>query len=267
MFKTQNISVLKHNPEKLDNFVRTENYGDIIYLLRKLGKLSPDFDQSPLLYLLKKDNDNVRYLAVKNLAKLSNPSLIGTYKELLKSDSSAKVRRESVSAIGRLRKKESIPILIGLLDDYDPEVVLQAIRGLLVFKKDNLVKNELKKLSEHPNEIVRVVINKEFNNNHNNLDEKTNHTQSPEFMKNVVVRGDVREIIKYAPDESIHLTFTSPPYYNARDYAIYQSYDEYLKFLEDVFKEVHRITKEGRLPDYYSPCKQATFKQKIPNSV
>jgi len=246
MFKTQNISVLKHNPEKLDNFVRTENYGDIIYLLRKLGKLSPDFDQSPLLYLLKKDNDNVRYLAVKNLAKLSNPSLIGTYKELLKSDSSAKVRRESVSAIGRLRKKESIPILIGLLDDYDPEVVLQAIRGLLVFKKDNLVKNELKKLSEHPNEIVRVVINKEFNNNHNNLDEKTNHTQSPEFMKNVVVRGDVREIIKYAPDESIHLTFTSPPYYNARDYAIYQSYDEYLKFLEDVFKEVHRITKEGR---------------------
>jgi len=246
MFKTQNISVLKHNPEKLDNFVRTENYGDIIYLLRKLGKLSPDFDQSPLLYLLKKDNDNVRYLAVKNLAKLSNPSLIGTYKELLKSDSSAKVRRESVSAIGRLRKKESIPILIGLLDDYDPEVVLQAIRGLLVFKKDNLVKNELKKLSEHPNEIVRVVINKEFNNNHNNLDEKTNHTQSPEFMKNVVVRGDVRGIIKYAPDESIHLTFTSPPYYNARDYAIYQSYDEYLKFLEDVFKEVHRITKEGR---------------------
>jgi DNA modification methylase len=48
------------------------------------------------------------------------------------------------------------------------------------------------------------------------------------------------------PDESIHLTFTSPPYYNARDYSIYASYQAYLDFLTDVFREVHRITKEGR---------------------
>ena len=30
------------------------------------------------------------------------------------------------------------------------------------------------------------------------------------------------------------------------DYSIYQSYNEYLNFLEKVFKEVHRVTKEGR---------------------
>ena len=72
------------------------------------------------------------------------------------------------------------------------------------------------------------------------------HTEFPAFLKNKVVLGDVQEIIKYIPDESVHLTFTSPPYYNARDYSIYQSYEEYLKFLERVFKEVHRITKEGR---------------------
>jgi DNA modification methylase len=56
----------------------------------------------------------------------------------------------------------------------------------------------------------------------------------------------VQDIVKYVPDESIHLTFTSPPYYNARDYSIYQSYDNYLAFLEKVFTEVYRITKEGR---------------------
>jgi len=72
------------------------------------------------------------------------------------------------------------------------------------------------------------------------------HDESPEFLKNIVVHGDVQEIIKYVPDESVHLTFTSPPYYNARNYSIYQSYDEYLDFLERVFKEVHRVTKEGR---------------------
>jgi DNA modification methylase len=54
------------------------------------------------------------------------------------------------------------------------------------------------------------------------------------------------EVLKYVPDESVHLTFTSPPYYNARDYSIYPSYQAYLEFLEAVFKETHRITKEGR---------------------
>jgi DNA modification methylase len=72
------------------------------------------------------------------------------------------------------------------------------------------------------------------------------HYEFPEFLRNTVVHGDVQEIIKYVPDESVHLTFTSPPYYNARDYSIYQSYDEYLNFLEKVFKEIHRVTKEGR---------------------
>ena len=65
-------------------------------------------------------------------------------------------------------------------------------------------------------------------------------------MKNVVVHGDVLDTLKHTPERSIHLTFTSPPYYNARDYSIYKNYQEYLDFLDSVFSEVHRITKEGR---------------------
>jgi DNA modification methylase len=65
-------------------------------------------------------------------------------------------------------------------------------------------------------------------------------------LKNVVVNADVLEALKSVPEESVHLTFTSPPYYNARDYSIYQSYEEYLEFLNKVFKETHRVTKEGR---------------------
>ena len=44
----------------------------------------------------------------------------------------------------------------------------------------------------------------------------------------------------------MHLTFTSPPYYNARDYSIYASYKEYLTFLQKVFRQVYRVTKAGR---------------------
>lgn len=103
----------------------------------------------------------------------------------------------------------------------------------------------LKKLENHPNEIIQEVLKKEFHSNSTN-DYNPSHTKSPDFMKNVVVYGDVRNSLKSVPDESVHLTFTSPPYYNARDYSIYSSYREYLNFLKEVFKEVYRITKEGR---------------------
>ena len=70
--------------------------------------------------------------------------------------------------------------------------------------------------------------------------------ESYDYLKNVVVNGDTIETMKMLKDESIHLTFTSPPYYNARDYSIYPSYNHYLEFLAETFKEVMRITKEGR---------------------
>jgi len=65
-------------------------------------------------------------------------------------------------------------------------------------------------------------------------------------LDNVVVNGDVLDVMKHVPNETFHLTLTSPPYYNARDYAQYQSYEAYLAFLEEVFRETHRATKEGR---------------------
>jgi len=90
------------------------------------------------------------------------------------------------------------------------------------------------------------VINREFNSINSQTIKKQKHDEFPEILKNVVVHGDVLDVLKYVPDESVHLTFTSPPYYNARDYSIYQSYEEYLNFLDEVFKQVYRITKEGR---------------------
>jgi len=63
---------------------------------------------------------------------------------------------------------------------------------------------------------------------------------------NKIINGDVLKILRSVENNSIHLTFTSPPYYNARDYSIYSSYEEYLDFLEEVFSEVHRVTKDGR---------------------
>lgn len=72
------------------------------------------------------------------------------------------------------------------------------------------------------------------------------HTETLGLLKNKIINGNCLEIIPYLPDECIHLTFTSPPYYNARDYVKYESYEDYLSLMEIVFKQAYRLTKEGR---------------------
>jgi DNA modification methylase len=248
MLTKQAIDRLKAEglPE-LYQLLRTSNGNrDILFILENLGHLPPEFDGYPLLPFLKSDSDEIRFWAVKNLGKLQDEKYLTYFAEIVERDENSMVRREAVSSIGRIRQPSVIPVLLPLLADSDPKVVLQAIRGLLVFRSDTEIQEALKKLRAHPNETIQAVITKEFGFNGSSRQPKRDHPQSPDFMRDVVVRGDVRETLTYVPDESIHLTFTSPPYYSARDYSIYTSYREYLDFLTVVFKEVHRSTKEGR---------------------
>lgn len=48
-------------------------------------------------------------------------------------------------------------------------------------------------------------------------------------------------------NKKIHLTITSPPYYNVKDYVAYKDYKEYLNTLKDVFKLIYEITENGRM--------------------
>ena len=245
-FNKDEIDILKNDAGILSSFFETKNDGSIVYVLENLGRLENGDNKEPLLKLLDNQNENIRLLAIKNLAKIGDISFLEIFLKFAKKDESTEVRREAVSAIGRLRNEKAIPILIRLLSDNDPKVVMQAIRGLLVFSKNVTVKKELAKLINHPNELIKEVIGKEINRVSYSLNNGEKHDEFPNFLKNLVVQGDVVETLSHVPNESIHLTFTSPPYYNARDYSIYQSYEEYLNFLEKVFKEVHRVTKEGR---------------------
>ncbi len=54
-------------------------------------------------------------------------------------------------------------------------------------------------------------------------------------------------VFRNDPTVSIYLdNLCGHPYYNAREYSKYRSYEQYLDFLESVFEEVYRVTKEGR---------------------
>src|SRR6267143_1248833 len=63
-----------------------------------------------------------------------------------------------------------------------------------------------------------------------------------------VVLGDCR-VMREVPDESIELTITSPPYYNAPfDYpGLFKDYDEFLRLIEDVCRSLYRVLAPGRV--------------------
>ncbi|KAA6324492.1 hypothetical protein EZS27_026184 [termite gut metagenome] len=249
MITKEYITDLKHKGnEEIAHFVGNQrDVGNINFILENLGQLPQNFNPDFLYNLLNHQYAQVRLNAVKNIGKLNGKSDTKSLFELYKKEVDTSVRREIVSSIGRQRKSTNKSLLFDFLDDEDPKIVCQAIRGLLVFENDNDVEEHLKPLINHQNEMVRTVIYKEyFAKENQNKKDALPHTETYEFLKNVVVNSDVLEALKYLPDESVHLTFTSPPYYNARDYSIYPSYQAYLEFLEKVFVETHRITKEGR---------------------
>ena len=240
--------VKRHGQFELEKLIKQNinNSGNIAFILENLGKIPLSFAYQWLIDLIDYDNEQVRFWVVKNLGKLKSDDVITHLEYISKNDESTIVRREAVSSIGRLRNDRAQNILLNNLSDNDPKIVNQAIRGLLIFKGKKKIDIALKELINHENEIVRNVIYKEYFTEKKKKKSVLPHAETYPFLKNVVVNGDVLEVLKYVPEESIHLTFTSPPYYNARDYSIYPSYEAYLRFLEKVFQETYRITKEGR---------------------
>ena len=248
MLTKEYISELKSNGNgDIISLVKSKSDNkSLLFILENLGYLPDDFDDSWVQDLLSSESKKIRLNAVKTLGKVKNEANLSKLFDIAKNDNSTDVRREAVSAIGRMRNEKTIPILIEMLNDFDPKIVSQAIRGLLVFKGNEKIDNALMKLIKHENEIIQAVIKKEYFSSKNISKDNLKHCQSYNYLKNTIVLGDVREILKLIPDESFHLTFTSPPYYNARDYSIYPSYKAYLGFLEEVFKLTYDKTKEGR---------------------
>ena len=242
------ITELKHTGNgDIAKLIKSQrDVGTINNILESLGQLPANFESDFLYELLDHQHAQVRLNAVKNIGKLNGKSKTIKLHELYERETDTSVRREIISSIGRQRKPENKIFLFETLHDDDPKIVCQAIRALLVFEKDIDVQEHLKPLINHTNEMVRNVIYKEYFARDNQKKGVLPHTETYDFLKNTVVNADVLEALKFVPEESVHLTFTSPPYYNARDYSIYPSYEAYLEFLENVFKETHRITKEGR---------------------
>ena len=72
-------------------------------------------------------------------------------------------------------------------------------------------------------------------------------------IKNKIITGDCRQVLKEFPEAVVNTTVTSPPYYNLRDYGnenqigLEDSIDDYIEQLCLVFDEVYRVTVQTAL--------------------
>jgi HEAT repeat protein len=160
--------------------------GTIVFVLESLGQLPNDFHADFLYNLLEHTHAQVRLNAVKNIGKLNGKSDINSLIVLYQKETDTGVRREIVSAIGRQRKRENKSLLYDFLNDEDPKIVCQAIRGLLVFESDKEVEEHLRPLVNHENEMVRNVIYKEYFAKGKTKKSVLSHAESHDFLQNVV---------------------------------------------------------------------------------
>ena len=231
-------------PKKLEELELDSPDKLILDELKKFGRAPKNFPFKIFLKFLLHENHNIRLLSVKHLGKFSDDLISKKLFEMYQIEENTLIKREIVSSVGRQRLEKNIDILLEFSKDNDPKVILQSIRGLLYFKHNSQVKKRLETLQKHKNETISQVLEIELKSNKSKKSQ-VEFTVKSEYI-NKIIKGDTRKILKSLPNEIFGLTFTSPPYYNAKDYTIYKSYEEYLSFLEEVFREVHRTTLEGR---------------------
>ena len=66
-------------------------------------------------------------------------------------------------------------------------------------------------------------------------------------IENKIIHGDSLIELKKLENNSIDLIVTSPPYFNVKEYAHWETYEDYLEFLKTIFEDAFNSLKEGRM--------------------
>ncbi len=145
MLTKQEIQHIKTNDSQqlYQALQKCEDDKELIFILSNLGRLPSHFDGRLFVSYLAHPNAQIRFWAVKNLGKLKNHHYFSSLSNVVYCETDSMVKREAVSAIGRIQTEKAIPLLLALLNNSDPKIVVQAIRALLVFKHDQTVLEHL----------------------------------------------------------------------------------------------------------------------------
>lgn len=186
---------------------------------------------------------------------------------------------EKIKSLGKNKSKESFDLLLDYFDNYNLKLDLRREVVSSIGRQDdnervfNFIKHQAFN-SKNPMELIYQMfrtclykgkIDKNFYelgekirlHYHNEIldkmadyftyrQNKTKRKKCEITLKPTLLIGDAEKTLKKIPAKSIQMTFTSPPYYNAREYSDYHSYKDYLKKMGAIFKAVNRVLEDGR---------------------
>lgn len=182
---------------------------------------------------------------IKKLGKVHSKENFELLIKLYEEDISVEEKREVVSSIGRQKNEEAIYKFLeenAFKKNY-MDVIYQMFRTCLVYYENEKFKKLCDKMKLYYN---NEIMNKMYE-----------YKMAPKFnakevfhestiTKPILLEGNNIETMKKINDGDIHLIFTSPPYYNAREYSDYINYQKYLEDLKNVFIECNRVLEDGR---------------------
>ena len=184
--------------------------------------------------------------SIKALGKSRTPDSFNTLLAVFSESLPIDVKREVVSSIGRYCDNDRVYEFVSreaFNESHPMELIYQMFRTCLYKSGEDSRFRELgdRMLNFYHNEIL------------DKMNEYYIFRQSREKLRArerittpLLLAGDCEETLKQLPAESVQLIFTSPPYYNAREYSDYSSYAEYLAKMGRVFSECSRVLEDGR---------------------
>lgn len=103
-------------------------------------------------------------------------------------------------------------------------------------------------------EIIRIFsdtyikfVKEDYQRQYKNIDDGLNKFIEKKDDGIKIIWGNCLNVLKKLKSESIHLMVTSPPYYNAREYSIWNNLNDYLEDMKKILTEVYRVLDNHRV--------------------
>lgn len=191
-------------------------------------------------------------LSIESIKKLglekseSNLSTLIKFFYDSKDSQNIEILREIVSSIGRQNNTNRIYAFLEqeVFKKHYMEVLYQMFRTTLYkAKEDNRFKDLRDRiLKTYNNEVMQ----KMFEYYEYRQKRKAPKIQNRQITEPSLLIGDNRQSLQKIQNKQIQLIFTSPPYYNARLYSDYVSYQGYLDSMQESLVQCYRILEDGR---------------------
>jgi len=128
-----------------------------------------------------------------------------------------------------------------LKTEFSPKEYKEFLRRIETIKSLDSTKEIIKEFEKQYYAFVKELYQRSYAYN-KELDE---FVESKSDKK--IIWGDCLKALKMMKSESISCMVTSPPYYNAREYAQYKNLNEYLENMKEIIKECWRVLDNHRV--------------------